>query len=443
MTIHSNSYRSLGFNKHTILAFLVMIVLSFTASVYAHAATTTVNCRGKQTDRALIQKYINKAAPGDTINLAGTCQLDGTAIFINTSNLTIQGAGASGNWSTVLLGLTDSNGVPLNDQPGPTFQYFNHGISIGPSNNTISGVAIQGIKFKNLNWPVDISPSIAGNTHLCSGITITTGNASHISVTDNWFDNDGLAVSNFGVGDHINIENNLITNMGVLTNSDAGLGAFDISVVGQLNLCSNSDNSISFAAVGTTSFLNITNNTIKNDKSRLPFFILANSAVITNNNITAGPNINGSLGMDNIVGATVMDLGIANSVIIGNIINGIGLTSPAIQIDYPFVPFNQPTTSFLALNTIINSAPFTGVGISVDSSVSGATMIGNLFNNISSTDYLLCDANANTNATAAANCYPNGSGSSFNNTIVSTNPNTTVMNLGTNNTIQGPYINVP
>lgn len=203
----SSAIRRIRLGKVLVLLFL---------STFAHSgftATTTVNCVGVS-DRLLIQDAINKSAPGDTIKLIGTCQLDGTTITIPHSNLTIEGPGASGNWATVISGLTNSIGMPLGDQGAPQFRWFNRGFSILPVNGSISGVTIRGIKFLNLNYAVNISPSIASNSNLCAATQITGGTASTILVANNWFDNVVRAVSNLGSSDHIYVSGNLITNSG-------------------------------------------------------------------------------------------------------------------------------------------------------------------------------------------------------------------------------------
>jgi hypothetical protein len=425
------TYRIVEFSQRFIVTFLSIITLFFTASGYA--ATKTVPCRGVD-DTNAIQTAINNAHPSDTIELVGICQLNGTQIFINTSNLTIKGAGAEGNWSTVLSGCTvngctpTSTGAPAEDFP-PAYKSFNIGFSIGPSNNTISNVTIQGIKFRNLEFGINISASIAGNTDFCSGTTVTNGNASGISIANNWFDNDLGAVENFGLSDHINIVGNQITN--------SGSGAFeDIIIQGQLLYCRPTPE-VPNINIGMPSAINISNNTINNDTAGIPISVLATDALIANNNIT--------ISQSSPIYYAVIDVSTDKSLIIGNTIDGQGLAPFDIMLDWPYLPFTQPTTFLVVNNTVKNPVPTTGVGIDVNSSVSGVTMIGNFFNNISSADYLLCDANGTTNATAAADCFPNASDpvASFNNKVVSTNPKTTVMNLGNNNKIIGPYTNVP
>ncbi len=424
--------------KRTINAFLGIISWCFASTIYA--STITVNCRNQLTspptplpDRVAIQNAINKASSGDVINLVGTCQIGDSPIVVEQSNISIVGAGAAGNWTTVLIGLVNSNGIPLTDKPAPSFQYFNRGISIGPSNKTISNVTIQGIKFKNLTNGVNISPSISGNTNLCSGIQITNGNASNINVANNWFDhvfggfNIGsfAAVNNAGISDHINIINNLFTNDGVSSN-DPGDFTGDIRSVGQVVFCFNPNGSLNALPLGTIASVNVSGNIIKNDLSSIPIIMVDDNATINNNTITVGPNV-----------LAGMDLGTLNSSIKGNIVDMQGLTTLGIVLDTPNVPYTQLPSWLVINNTIQNSVSQNGVGIVVENGISGANMINNVFSNISSADYLLCDANGNTNTTAAANCFEGGGKASFNNQVVLTNPNTTVMDLGTNNKVIG------
>ena len=123
---------------------------------------TPVNCTGNPTDRALIQSAINNAGSGDTIMLVGTCQLDGTRVFITKSNLTITGAGAAGNWSTVVKGIASTSGTPVGDNGFPDFLLFNRGFQIGDisGNSVVKNVGISNIKFSTLNRAVIVSPQI-------------------------------------------------------------------------------------------------------------------------------------------------------------------------------------------------------------------------------------------------------------------------------------------
>ena len=157
---------------------------------------TPVNCTGSPTDRALIQSAVNNAASGDVLMLVGTCQLDGTQVFITKSNLTITGAGKAGNWSTVVQGIADGSGHPVGDNA----TFFNRGFQIGNTsgNSVVKNVEISNIKFSTLHRGVIASAQIGGNTSQCSGTTAGTGSASSIVVENNWFDNDDRAAQSFG-----------------------------------------------------------------------------------------------------------------------------------------------------------------------------------------------------------------------------------------------------
>jgi hypothetical protein len=405
-----------GTNRHiqlwTLLALLLPVV--FAGSTYA--ATTPVICTGLGGDRVLIQSAIDNSAAGDTIELIGTCQLDGTAIFINIPNLTIEGPGAAGNWSTVVSGLKDSNGIPLGDGPSPTFLRHNRGLSIGPRTDSISGITIQGIKFANLNSAVDISPSISGNSTLCSDMQITGGNASDILVTNNWFDNDRRAISNFGSSDHIHITDNLITN--------SGFSNADILSEGGAIQCHVDAFLLSSITIQFPSDVIYQNNVINNDNAFEPIFALAVQSVkIIKNNITSG-NL-------------VPILFIAQQAYVSqNVVNGLALALAGIfdnEAFAPFVPF--PTLDHQISNNSITNIAATGIGIGVDSSIFGTSVVNNQFDTSGVVNILLCDANLATPLTASE--CDGGGIASHDNTVITTNVGTTVLDLGLNNRLSG------
>src|SRR5258707_14312434 len=192
---------------------------------------TYVNCTGNPTDRALIQSAVNNASSGDVIMLVGTCQLDGTQVFITKSNLTITGAGKAGNWSTVVKGIASGGGTPVGDQGSPTFLLFNRGFEIGDNsgNSQVKNVDISNIKFSTLHRAVSVRPQVGQTTTQCSGTTVGTGSASSTIVENNWFDNDDRSGQMYGTVNSISFQNNLVTN----TTS----GNFDFVVEGQIVPC--------------------------------------------------------------------------------------------------------------------------------------------------------------------------------------------------------------
>jgi hypothetical protein len=406
--MHMSASRTNRSKLWTLLALLLFA--AFAGSTYA--ATTPVICTGSN-NRVLIQSAIVNSVAGDTIELIGTCQLDGTAIFINTPNLTIEGAGAAGNWSTVVSGLTDSSG-PLGDGPSPTFLRFNRGLSIGPRNDSISGVTIQGIKFTNLNSAVDISPSISGNSTLCNDMPITSGNASDILVANNWFDNDRRAVSNFGLSDHINITDNLITSSGFS-------GEDIISEGGFIECHTGIGNGLSFTPIQFPTDVSFQDNVITNDNASLPLFILSVQSVkIIKNTITGGGSIFTPI------------LFIAQKAYVSqNVVDGHGLAFAGIFDNQAFVPFvSFPTLDHQISNNSISNISLAGVGIGVDSGIFGTSIVNNQFDTSGLVNILLCGASL------SAVCDGGGI-ASHDNTVITTNFGSSVSDLGLQNKLIG------
>lgn len=139
------------FARHVVSAALLILASMYGQSRVVLAGKgniTTVSCTGSSSDRALIQSAINNAGSGDTLMLVGTCQLDGTQVFIIKSNLTITGAGAAGNWSTVVQGIASGDGTPVGDGGLPSELLFNRGFQIGDTsgNSQVQNVLIENIK---------------------------------------------------------------------------------------------------------------------------------------------------------------------------------------------------------------------------------------------------------------------------------------------------------
>jgi len=405
-------------NRRIQLWTLLALLLLAACPGSTYAATTTAVCANNiGIDRVLIQAAINNSVAGDTIELIGTCQLDGTAIFINTPNLTIKGPGAAGNWTTVVSGLTDLNGIPLDDGTAPSFLRFNRGLSIGPRTDSISGITIQGIKFANLNSAVDISPSIGGNSNLCSGMQITSGNASYILVTNNWFDNDRRAVSNIGLSHHINITANLITNSGFSNEDILSEGGFIECFVPQR----------SFNAIQFPSDVSYQNNVIKSDHAHVAPIFAENvqSITIIKNAVTSGV-------------AFAPILFIAQEAHVSqNVVNGLGSALAGIfdnQAFAPFVPF--PTLDHQISNNSITNISSAGIGIGVDSGIFGTVITNNQFDTSGVVNILLCDANANASPLAALECSGGGI-ASHDNLVITTHFGGTVLDLGSHNKVIG------
>lgn len=406
-------------------ALISLFLATFGHSAFA-ATATVVNCVGAN-DHDLIQAVINVSAPGDTIKLIGTCQLDGRAILISISNLTIQGAGASGNWATVISGLTDSGGMPLRDQAAAPFGWFNRGFSIGSLNGPVSGVTIQGIKFVNLNYAVNVSPSIAGSSNLCSSIQITGATASGIAVTNNWFDNVVRAVSNLGLSDHINVTGNLISNSGY---ADAVRGYHaDFNSAGGFLSCKNADGSHSLLAMQFPAYVNYQSNVIRDDHAYDPILIYPDvqSVSIVKNTITSGSALELILfaAQSAYVSQNILDgQGGAFAGIFGN--QTLQLSAPLYQVkNNSIANINGTAANYYGVPV--------GIGIGVDSGIFGASIASNQFDSSATVDVLLCDATASTTAIAAAQCDGGGIASHNNKVII--DPGTTVSDLGVNNKI--------
>jgi hypothetical protein len=374
---------------------------------------TTVNCTGNPTDRALIQSAINNAGSGDTIMLVGTCQLDGTRVFITKSNLTITGAGAAGNWSTVVKGIASTSGTPVGDHGFPDFLLFNRGFHIGDisGNSQVKNVGIENIKFSTLNRAVIVSPQIGEVTTTCSGETVGTGSASSILVDNNWFDNDNRSAQIFGTANNVTFQNNLVTNNTA--------GDIDFLTDGQLQGC-NGGAGVLFP-IGIPANSAIVGNSISGGKEGL-----APIAVFGCDKLTVANNILSTIGAPF---AMIILFEYSNSHVSNNQINAGGIAIGIYASDFmDATPGFPPNSSNVQVNnnTISNGIP----GVGIDSDTTGYSVINNRFASSSIADIVLCGTIAN------AVC-DGGTPPSFQNKVVTTNFSNTVIDNGSNNQLLG------
>lgn len=400
--------------KRFILPLLLIIPMCYAGSIYA--ATITVDCNSVANAHDAIQAAIDSAASGDVINLVGVCQLEGKDISISKSNLTIQGVGASGNWSTVLKGLIDpSTGKPLGDKgSADNFAFYNRGITFGPTNSVIQNVVIQGIKFQDLNRGIMVTPSVNATTLDCNNTTITGGTGKYITINNNFFENNIRDVSVYGTSDHVKIADN---------NFDKTRG-IDVFTNGVIYRCAIGNP----LPLGIPTATIISGNKATNDMSTANTIQLQTSdlTVITNN-ILVNNSCVGNVGLFSVTNATVAN----NAMDGGGCANGVYET----DADPGFVTGILSTGTQVRDNQISNAfGP-----IVIDNGTAGISVINNQFINtvynlfgFHISDIYLCGGIQD-----FVQCYSTPGTPSFNNKVVTTNFSTEVTNLGVNNQIIG------
>ena len=373
----------------------------------------TVSCTNDiSTDRALIQAAINNAGSGDTLMLVGTCQLDGTRVFITKSNLTITGVGAAGNWSTVVQGIASGSGTPVGDGGLPSQLFFNRGFQIGDDsgNSQVQHVLIENIKFSTLHRGVLVSPQIGGDTLLCSGTTVGTGSASSIVVANNWFDNDDRSAQVFGAANQVTFQNNLVTN--------GTTGQIDFLMEGQIEGCNGGAGFVS--PIGVPENSAIVGNSISGGQETFPILVTNSDKITVAKNILSGF----------VQFAMILLSEDSNSQVSNNQINGGFFTIFATDFQAA-VPGFPPNSSHVQIsnNRIGNNTSNVLLGVVIDTDTTGYSVVNNVFSNDFIADILLC-------GTADAEC-DGGPTPSFDNTVVTTNFGTTVINDGSNNQLLG------
>ncbi len=438
MNIYSNFKSRQLFIRTLKIVLLGIFGLCFANSVYS--ATTLVNCTGNATDRGLIQSAIDHARSGDMIKLANICQLDGTEIYVTKSNLTIEGAGQSGGWSTVVKGITQSNSTlaPLGDNGSPSYTYFNRGFRIGAIDGSVSvaNVKITGIKFQSLNRAINVIPQLGANSSLCSDITVSNNSVSNLTIENNWFDYNNRGISAYGNNDHMSAQNNLFTH---------STGDIDFLLDGQNIPCLLSDGSRNPIPIhiGTPAYAVIMGNSNQNDQQPLFSRTLSLFGV---SNVKVMNNI-----LSNVSGGLVVELAGKNNLIFNNSFDAGGINLAENQFPATgIVAFTIagglspqviiPSANNLVMNNEIkNALP----GIQVDSATTGYTFINNKitgtipgipeFGVPNLGDVLFCDDG--TGNTGGFCAYAPGQ-PTFSNKLISPNC-LNVVDLGVNNKLLG------
>lgn len=407
-------------------AYLLFLLGFLAMPVYA-SNIITVNCTGIQppdisSDRQMIQDAINKAKPGDTIKIIGTCQLDGSSINIVKSNVTLTGVGKDGNWGTVLKGLTTPSGSPMRDGVAPTVNYFNRGIRIGPTDMNISNVTISNIKFQSLNFAVDVIPEVSSSSNRCDAYTGSSGTGSNIIVSSNLFDNNWGAIEVLGQSNNVQIKDNLVTN--------AVHYDFVIWGLNPPHYCINVVPGHQLISLGAPNNISITGNVNQNDNWFISLDVInANHALVANNKLT---NANG--------GEIVFMSGDTNTLVTNNIFDGGGQSTGFYISDAAFAS-NASSLSSSNVNITNNQINNTYPGILLDSSTTGYKITANQFNGTiygidgypNLGDVFLCDDG---NGNSMGVCSGFGGRASFNNMVVGSSC-TQVIDLGIGNQLLG------
>lgn len=398
--------------KHHLLK-LIVLFLSFSTFSYAGQVINVIGQNNISVDRPAIQAAVDQAKPSDIIQLSGTFQLDGTSIDLNKSQLTIQGSGTA-----VLLGLTNASGAPRGDIGAPSPHHFNRAFEVS---HDAKSITIDGIKFVNLNRGVQIAPQITTQTDICTDIVIGNGGSNYI-VKNSEFINNLRPLNVIADADNVTMKNNVITGS---RTRDVSIGGFG-SLACLMPNGSGGFTSVLLQGIGSPKNTNFSSNNINQSLAAFAIAALeAENVVFDSNNISCDP-----------AGACtgVITLRVSKGTVSNNVIDmaGIGFFGIAIDPASQPVVYNNPKSTVFS-NTVKNSVADVGVGIAVDSA-SGLYAYDNHFSAMGGVDYLICDANADTNLISSTLCDGLGIVSTGN-TIIVNDPTVTVMDLGVDNKV--------
>lgn len=193
------------------------LILAFASSALlaapAHKTLTVFGQADRTVDRQNIQDAIDLAEPGDTVELVDTFLLDGERIFIRESSLTLTGRAEDDDgdgavnedwqdgvdndgdgsvdeddWDAALVGLANPDGTPVTDVDLEF--YFNRAVSIEGITGAGRKIALRHLKFSTFDRAINLFPEYFFGTRLCADLVVTEGSLQQLTIEHNWFDNN-------------------------------------------------------------------------------------------------------------------------------------------------------------------------------------------------------------------------------------------------------------
>lgn len=212
----------------------LLLTIFLTTTAYGNRNTEVIVCTASFADTDTIRSAVANLN-NDVILLRGICQLDGSAILIQRSNLTIKGERSSGgDYLTIVRGLEDpETGLPISND-----DQENNGFSIGQSNAEVKNIKIQDLRFESMDRYVQ---SLGGlDVSTCER---NDGAVKNLTIKDNWFENSFNAIGLIGDTKNAVIQNNQIrksNGVGVGINSSTlDCGAPDLTQIKNTKIIGN------------------------------------------------------------------------------------------------------------------------------------------------------------------------------------------------------------
>jgi parallel beta-helix repeat protein len=183
-------------------------------------------------DRQAVQDAIDAAQPGDTVELVGTFQFDGTEVFITKSRLTLTGRAVDNDsdgevnedwtdgvdndgdgevdeddWDAGIRGIEDENGDPEEDFDRPTF--FNRAVRIKSGFGDLRGIAVRHLKFYTVLRGVAVIGGHSSDSHDCGHYVYTGDEIDGVVVEKNLFDTTRRGAQIFGTVANVTFRDNI------------------------------------------------------------------------------------------------------------------------------------------------------------------------------------------------------------------------------------------
>jgi hypothetical protein len=209
------------------------LVLGAAISIAGGPRTITVyGLDDSDFDRQAVQDALNAARPGDTVELVGTFQFDGTEVFITKSRLTLTGRAVDNDgdgkvnedwtdgvdndgdgdvdeddWDAEIHGLANPYATPVEDFDLPTL--FNRAVGIRSGFGDLRGIAVRHLKFYTVLRGVRLSGGHHSESHDCDDLVYTGDEIDGVVVEKNLFDNTRRGAQIFGTVANATFRDNL------------------------------------------------------------------------------------------------------------------------------------------------------------------------------------------------------------------------------------------
>ncbi len=222
---------------HSLASRFLLLLAVLCLATPAESTATVIHVVGQDdasVDRPALQAAIDAASPGMTISLAGTFQLDGERVLLETPYLTLAGEAVDNDgdgatnedwpdgvdndgdgqvdedgWDTHLRGVLADNGRPARVDGENAL--WNRALVVEGASGTLRGLTIRNLHLSGFHRGIDLTPEWGSPTGGCADRFHTGGKVHGMRLVSNHFAGNALGVLGLGDVRSLRAERNLFT----------------------------------------------------------------------------------------------------------------------------------------------------------------------------------------------------------------------------------------